>query len=202
MGFTAAFYDFTLWLGERRGMSERRARTLAAAHGRTLEIGAGTGLNLRHYTDRVEELVLTEPVDAMATRLHRRAAERPNTRVVAAEAERLPFPDDSFDTVVSTLVFCTVGDPRAAAAEVARVLRPGGQLLFIEHVRSDHDGLARWQDRLHGPWRAFGDGCNCNLPVVDLIAGSLPIESVEPAKWSGMPAIVSPLAIGRARAAA
>ena len=199
MGVTAAFYDAVLWRGERRGMRAKRASVLAGAYGRTLEIGAGTGLNLEHYPDAVGELVLTEPVDAMAAGLTRRARKlNSGARVVAAPAEELPFADNSFDTVVATLVFCTVEHPERAVAEVARVLKPGGQLLFIEHVRSDTPRLARWQDRLHGAWRAFGDGCNCNRPILDLLRGGVELERVERSTWRGMPRIVHPLVYGKA----
>jgi ubiquinone/menaquinone biosynthesis C-methylase UbiE len=199
MGFTAALYDAVLWRGERRGMKDRRASILADARGRTLEIGAGTGLNLPYYPEHLDELVLTEPVKAMAVRLEKRAQGRANTRVVSAGAESLPFDDDSFDTVISTMVFCTVDNPEQAAAEVSRVLKPDGQLLFIEHVRSSEEGLARWQDRLAKPWHAWADGCNCNRPLVDMISGSVRVESIEVASWTGMPSIVKPLVIGRAR---
>jgi len=199
MGFTAAFYDAVLWRGERRGMRARRASVLAAARGRVLEIGAGTGLNLAHYPDAVDEIVLTEPVEAMSVRLRRRAAELSDrAQVVTTSAEDLPFADDSFDTAVSTLVLCTVEHPERALAEIDRVLKPGGQLLFIEHVRSDSPRLARWQDRLHKPWFAVGDGCNCNRPVLDLLRGAVPLERVERATWRGMPQIVHPLVYGKA----
>ncbi len=199
MGFTAALYDTVLWRGERQGMRERRAGALAHAYGRTLEIGAGTGLNIDHYPSAVTELVLTEPFKKMSVRLQKRAADRPNTSIVTAGAEALPFPDDSFDTVVSTLVFCTIEDPEKAAGEVARVLKPGGQMLFIEHIRSDDEKLARKQDRYHKPWKAFGDGCNCNRRFVDLISASLPVETIEEQTWTGMPSIVRPIVVGRAR---
>ena len=202
MGFTAALYDTVLWRAERRGMRDRRASVLAGAHGRTLEIGAGTGLNLGHYPDAVSELVLTEPVDAMSTRLHRRAKDHDRARVVASPAEELPFDDGYFDTVVSTLVLCTVEDPERALAEIARVLKPGGQLLFIEHVRSDDPKLARWQDRLHKPWFIWGDGCNCNRPVLDQIGSTVDVESVDRGTWHAMPRIVRPLVYGRAVTAA
>jgi SAM-dependent methyltransferase len=117
---------------------------------------------------------------------------------VGTPAEQLPFDEDSFDTVVSTMVLCTVEQPERAAAEIARVLKPGGQLLFIEHVRSDSPRLARWQDRLHGPWRVFGDGCNCNLPILDLLRGAVSVDRVERGTWRGMPTIVHPLVYGRA----
>jgi ubiquinone/menaquinone biosynthesis C-methylase UbiE len=198
MGFTAALYDTFLWRAERRGMRARRASVLADAHGRTLEIGAGTGLNLRHYPAAVDELVLTEPVDAMSTRLHRRADDDERARVVASPAEDLPFEDDYFDTVVSTLVLCTVEHPERALAEISRVLKPGGQLLFIEHVLSDDPKLARWQDRLHKPWFIWGDGCNCNRPVLDQLRGVVDVDRVERATWRAMPRIVQPLVFGRA----
>jgi len=199
MGFTAALYDGVLWRGERRGMRARRASVLSAARGRTLEIGAGTGLNLPHYPDAVDELVLSEPVAGMSVKLARRVRKHaPSAQVVESAAEDLPFDDDSFDTVVSTMVLCTVERPERALAEIARVLRPGGQFLFIEHVRSDEPGLARWQDRLHGPWQAFGDGCNCNRPILDLIRGAAAIDQVERGTWRSMPRIVHPLVSGRA----
>src|ERR1051325_7713557 len=150
MSFNAFIYDASLALSERRGMAARRGELLASARGRVLELGAGTGLNLRHYPDGVD-LVVSEPDPEMRARLQKRAAGR--APAVAAGAEDVPLPDASVDTVVSTLVLCTVADPDAALAEVRRVLAPGGRLLLIEHVRAEEEGSARWQDRLHGPWR-------------------------------------------------
>ena len=184
----SAIYDPLLWVGERTGMAQRRS--------------AGTGLNLPHYSDNLEELVLTEPSPPMVGRLERRAkkAGTPSS-VMVADAERLPFKDGSFDTVVSTLVLCTVDDPQQAINEIARVLRPGGKLLFLEHVRSDSRRLARWQDRLHRPWHAFAAGCNANRPTVDMLReSSLRVEDVEHDRWKWMPALVHPLAIGIAAA--
>jgi ubiquinone/menaquinone biosynthesis C-methylase UbiE len=193
-------YDPFLWLGERLGMARRRRDLLARAEGRVLEIGAGTGLNLRHYGDAVEALVLTEPVEPMARALERRVERlgRP-ADVYRAPAEALPFADDSFDTVVSTLVLCTVQDQALALSEIARVLRPGGRLLFVEHLRSEAKLLGRWQDRLERPWAAFAFGCHCNRRTLDLLATSpLTIERSEFASWHGMPALVRPLTIGSA----
>ena len=198
----SAIYDPLLWVGERTGMAQRRSALLSQATGRVLELGAGTGLNLPHYSDNLEELVLTEPSPPMVGRLERRAkkAGTPSS-VMVADAERLPFKDDSFDTVVSTLVLCTVDDPQQAIYEIARVLRPGGKLLFLEHVRSDSRRLARWQDRLHRPWHAFAAGCNANRPTVDMLReSSLRVEDVEHDRWKWMPALVHPLAIGIAAA--
>jgi ubiquinone/menaquinone biosynthesis C-methylase UbiE len=197
----SAIYDPLLWVAERAGMREQRATLLSQARGRVLELGAGTGLNLPHYPDGLEELTLTEPAAPMVSKLERRAqSSGHDCRVVVAQAEKLPFEDDSFDTVVSTLVLCTVDEPRQAIDEIARVLRPGGQLLFLEHVRADSPRLARWQDRLHRPWHAFAAGCNANRATVDLLRESpLHVETVEQDRWSWMPALVHPLAIGSAR---
>ncbi len=197
----AAAYDPVLWLAERRGLAAARAALLREASGRVLEIGAGTGLNLGHYPAGLDELVLTEPVSGMAARLARSAAgQRPEPpRIVQAPAEQLPFPDERFDTVVGTLVLCTVRDPAAAIAEVRRLLAPGGRLLFIEHVRADEPHLARWQDRLVRPWAAFAAGCRCNQPTLDLMrAGGLRLHDVEQRRWRAMPPIVRPVVIGRA----
>lgn len=201
-GVFSAMYDPLLWVGERAGMARQRAELLGQAKGRALELGAGTGLNLPHYPDHLEELVLTEPSPPMVARLERRAKRSATAAsVMAADAEHLPFEDDRFDTVVSTLVLCTVDEPRQAIDEIARVLRPGGKLLFLEHVRSDSRRLARWQDRLHRPWHAFAAGCNANRATVDMLRDSeLRVETVEHDRWSWMPALVHPLAIGLATA--
>ena len=198
----AAIYDRMMAGTERAGLAERRQRLLAQARGRVLEIGAGTGANLEHYPAGVAELVLTEPEEPMARRLEQHVSRlgRP-AQVVHASAESLPFEDSSFDTVVSTLVLCSVRDPERTLDEVARVLRPGGRLLFLEHVRSDDPRLARWQDRLHGPWFAFGHGCNCNRPTPALIeASTLELETIERGSMPRAPAIVRPLAVGQATA--
>jgi ubiquinone/menaquinone biosynthesis C-methylase UbiE len=197
---SARVYDPFLWLGERLGMARHRRDLLAHAEGRVLEIGAGTGLNLRHYRDSIESLVLTEPVESMARALERRVERlgRP-ARVQRAPAEALPFADDSFDTVVSTLVLCTVADQALAVSEIARVLRPGGRLLFVEHLRSETELWGRWQDRLERPWAGFAGGCRCNRRTLELIARSpLRVEQSARATWHGMPVVVRPLTVGRA----
>ena len=197
----AATYERLMKDTEEAGMRERRRGLLAQARGTTVELGAATGLNFGHYPEAVTEIVLTEPFEPMARRLRERVEggqERP-VNVIEAPADRLPLDDASADTVVSTLVLCTVDDVPGTLAEVARVLKPGGRLLFAEHVRSAEPGVARWQDRLETPWRVLGHGCRCNRDTVAAIEGSpLQIESVELGQLPKSPPIVRPLAVGSA----
>ena len=195
----ALLYDPFLWLGEIAGMRSRRSALLGNARGRVVEIGAGTGLNVAHYPDGIAELVLTEPDAAMRRRLARRLQRHGRVaRIVDAPAERLPLADASVDTVVSTLVLCTVNDPERALGEIARVLRPDGQLLFVEHVRASSRFLAACQDNLLQPWRRFAGGCRCNRPTVELMRACGFAIAADDVVWRGMPPIVRPLMVGRA----
>lgn len=169
----SALYDRMLASTEEAGLREVRRQTLAGAKGKTIDVGAGTGANLDLYPAAVTELVLAEPDPHMAKRLRSKAsAIALKGQILEAPAERLPFEDSSFDTAVFTLVLCTVPDPAAALAEAARILKPGGQLLFVEHVRSPDPKLARWQDRLERPWRFCGDGCHCNRDTAAALAAA------------------------------
>jgi ubiquinone/menaquinone biosynthesis C-methylase UbiE len=196
----AAMYDRMLARTEKAGLRAFRARLLESAQGRVLEIGAGTGANLPLYGPSVEMLTVTEPEAPMARRLARRLREQSRAaELVEAGAERLPLADARFDTVVSTLVLCTVVDPLRALREVWRVLKPGGQFLFIEHVRSDEPRLAKWQDRLNGLNRIVAHGCNCNRSTVDAILQSgFTIRSLEKTVLPKAPPFVRPLVIGTA----
>jgi ubiquinone/menaquinone biosynthesis C-methylase UbiE len=195
----ALLYDPFVWLGEVAGMRRRRRTLVAQAHGRVVEIGAGTGLNVAHYPDAVDELILTEPEPGMRRELARRLERHARTaRILDAPAECLPLGDASVDTVVSTLVLCTVDDPEGALREIARVLRPDGQLLFIEHVRASSRFLAACQRKLLKPWRGFAGGCVCNRPTIQLMRARGFTVEADDAVWRGMPAIVHPLAVGRA----
>jgi SAM-dependent methyltransferase len=199
----AAAYDPFLALGEHRGMSVHRRELLAGAAGRVLEIGAGTGANLAAYPADLDALVVTEPDPGMAHRLERRVARRrPDAQVLCVGAAALPFDDGSFDVVVSTLVLCTVPDPEAAVSEARRVLRPGGRLLYLEHVRAADARLARRQDRFAAPWRAFAAGCRCNQRTLDLLGAAFELAEPARATWRGMPSIVHPLVSGAAVAPA
>jgi ubiquinone/menaquinone biosynthesis C-methylase UbiE len=196
----AALYDRGLKATEEAGLREMRRQILAGAEGRVLELGAGTGVNLDLYPAAVEELTLVEPDPHMAKRLRAKlAGSGRRADVLQAPAERLPFGDDSFDTVVATLVLCTIPDPATALSEASRVLESGGRLLFVEHVRAEDPGLARWQDRLERPWRFLGDGCHCNRDTVATIASSrFEIEEIQRGRLPKAPPIVSPLVHGSA----
>ena len=194
----AAGYDTFQASLERNFLGAIRSELLSEARGRVVEIGSGTGVNLQHYPRSIDELVCTEPEEPMARRLRRKAAAAGlAARVVGAPAESLPFDDDSFDTAVATLVLCTVSDPAAALREIDRVLRPGGRLIFIEHVRAQEEGLAKWQDRLHPLWVRFGHGCHCNRPTLDTIEASpLSVERHQRGRIPKAPPIVRPLVTG------
>jgi SAM-dependent methyltransferase len=193
----AVLYDPFLWFGEKRGMAALRRGLLTEARGAVLEIGAGTGLNLPHYPTDLEQLILAEPGPRIGRHidLDRGPAGVPK-RLEEAPAEELPFADGTFDTVVATLVLCTVTDPERAVAEVARVLRPGGRLLFLEHVRAEPGWRRTMQRRSAGPWASFADGCRCDRETIATIAARLRVTKLERAAWKGMPAIVKPLAWG------
>jgi ubiquinone/menaquinone biosynthesis C-methylase UbiE len=194
----ALVYDPFLWLGELAGMGRRRRMLLSGARGRVVEIGAGTGLNIAHYPDGITELVLAEPEPAMRRRLARRLDRHARVaRIVDAPAQHLPLADGSVDTVVSTLVLCTVDEPERALREIACVLRPGGQLLFIEHVRASSRFLAACQDTLLHPWRRFAGGCLCNRPTIELMRACGFTVAADDAVWRGLPPIVHPLMVGR-----
>jgi ubiquinone/menaquinone biosynthesis C-methylase UbiE len=162
----ARIWDTMVRLGGREE-KENRIELLREAHGRVLEIGAGTGLNFRLYPLDVERVVAVEPEPTMASRALQRArsADVP-VSVVRAAAEALPFPDGTFDTIVSCLVLCTVKDPRGAVSELRRVLRPGGEVRVYEHVRSSDQRGARWQDLAERPWGFVGAGCHPNRDTV------------------------------------
>jgi ubiquinone/menaquinone biosynthesis C-methylase UbiE len=158
----AAIYDPFMRAAEEAGLAQWRANLLRSATGEVLEIGAGTGANIPHYPPRVRRLILAEPDPFMRARLEPRArlASLP-TETVSATAEALPFPDATFDTVVSTLVLCSVPDLPRALAEMRRVLKPGGALLYIEHVAADdRPARLKWQRRIEPLWVHLAGNCH------------------------------------------
>ena len=199
--FFALTYDRQVAKVERAGLGELRQKSLADASGRVLEVGSGTGANLPYYGPGVESLTVTEPEPAMLRRLEQRVRKQaPKAKVVRAPAEQLPFEDDAFDVAVSTLVLCGVDDQARALGELRRILRPGGRLIFIEHVRSDEPGLARWQDRLNG-LNKFVACCDCNRRTLDSIeAEGFEVTKVDHTELKKVPPFVRPLVVGTATA--
>ena len=197
----AAMYDRMSRRSEEAGLSAMREELIAEGGGNVLEIGGGTGANLRFYEGRAESVVITEPEPAMLRRLEQKAGEEaPLAKVVAASAEDLPFADGSFDTVVSTLVLCGVDDQPRALGEIRRVLKPGGRLLFIEHVRSDDPALGRLQDRIN--WlNHLLVGCDCNRQTLAAIeAAGFSVAHVAQTDLPKAPKFTRPAIVGAAAA--
>jgi ubiquinone/menaquinone biosynthesis C-methylase UbiE len=202
--FFAATYDRFIRKSEKAGLSEMRQRLLAGAAGDVLEIGGGTGANLSSYGAAVTSLTITEPEAAMFKRLQARAeADALATTsitpmVLRAPAEDLPFEDNTFDTVVSTLVLCGVDDQPRALREIRRVLRPGGRFLFLEHVRSSDPSVAKKQDRMNWLNRAVVC-CDCNRPTLETIEGAnFGVASLERTTLPKAPPFARPAILGTA----
>jgi ubiquinone/menaquinone biosynthesis C-methylase UbiE len=153
-------------------VSRQRQKVVPLAEGRVLEIGIGTGLNLPHYDHaRVRQIIGLDP----GTEMHRLARKRLaqtglQLELVGLSAERIPYDDASFDTVLVTYSLCTIPDPVAALCEMRRVLKPGGRLVFCEHGRAPEASVQRWQDRLTPLWSKFAGGCHLNRDIPALLA--------------------------------
>lgn len=166
----------------RRSTVEQRRHVIGQARGRVLEIGFGTGLNLPFYPEQVDRLVAIEPNAGMArwTRERIAAAKIPVEQHRLDASGRLPFNDESFDTIVSTWTMCSIRDVGAALAEAHRVLKRDGQFLFIEHGLAPEEPVARWQRRLTPVFRCIGDGCHLDRDIEAIVRDSpLAIEMVE-----------------------
>jgi SAM-dependent methyltransferase len=197
--FFAMTYDHQMAKTEKAGLGSIRERLLAGASGDVLEIGGGTGANLPCYGPAVGSLTITEPQPPMLRRLERAVREhRPDTRVLRAPAEDLPFDDGSFDVAVSTLVLCGVDDQPRALRELRRVLRPGGRLLFLEHLRSEDPATARLQDRLNWLNRLVVC-CDCNRPTLESVrAAGFAVVEMEHTALPKAPPFVRPAVVGAA----
>jgi ubiquinone/menaquinone biosynthesis C-methylase UbiE len=197
----AMTYDRQMAKIEQAQLRDLRQGLLAAAAGDVLEIGGGTGANLPCYGPGVGSLTITEPEPPMLRRLERRAREQaPLARVLRAPAEDLPFDDGTFDVAVSTLVLCGVSDQPRALRQLRRVLRPGGRLLLIEHVRAGDARLARRQDRLNWLNRLVVR-CDCNRPTLASVReAGFTVTEVEHLTMTQVPSFVSPLIVGSAAA--
>ena len=149
-------------------MAPYRERILARAEGRVLEIGVGSGENLPLYTNRANEIVGVEPHPRLLAMASLKRS-RVRTKLIEGSAESLPLDDSSIDTVVTTWTLCTICDVERSLQEMRRVLRPGGQLLFVEHGLSPDHSVRKWQNRLNPVWKKIAGGCHLNRPIADLI---------------------------------
>lgn len=165
MSFMARYYDRMLAASEEACLRDWRRELLANAKGLTVEVGAGSGANIAHYPEAVSELILTEP-DAQMRQLlldKREVLAAHHARVEPWTMDNIACEDASVDTVVCTLVCCSVPDMASALAEVQRVLKPGGQLLFIEHVAAENNpSRARWQNIANPVWKRIAGNCHLN----------------------------------------
>jgi ubiquinone/menaquinone biosynthesis C-methylase UbiE len=167
----ARFFDRLSRMMEKEA-GEHRDELLAGLSGRVVEIGAGNGLNFRHYPTSVEEVIALEPEAYLREKAENAALGVPvRVSVRDGVADQLPLEDESVDAAVASLVLCTVPDPGRALSELRRVLKPGGELRFLEHVRSDSPRKARVQERLDGSgiWPRLGGGCHCARDTVGAI---------------------------------
>lgn len=168
----ARIYDLFMVPNDRFGLRHQRARLCADATGRVLEIAIGTGLNIPHY-EKAELVIGIDNHRGMLRRAIRRTWEADvAVDLVAADARRLPFPDESFDTVVVGFSLCTIPDPAAVLSEMARVTNADGSLRFLEHVRSPRSRMARFQDRFHPVWERVSGGCRANQDTEQIIHDS------------------------------
>jgi ubiquinone/menaquinone biosynthesis C-methylase UbiE len=163
------FYDTLMGPLEKGTFQDIRKELIQKVHGQVLEIGSGTGINFPYYK-KVDKVIGIEPEPLMREQSLKRAQNsHVPIEVLEVSAEELPFPDDSFDSVVNTLVFCTIPDPIKALQEVKRVCKPNGKVLFFEHVRLNHSGLGRLQDLLTPMWKKLCDGCHLNRNTLELV---------------------------------
>lgn len=162
-------------------IQKKRSGLVPRARGRVLEVGIGTGHNIPFYDrDRVSEVIALDPAEQMHGRARRRASESGlPVRLLGLSAETIPLDDDAVDTVVTTFTLCTIPDPVQALAEMRRVLRPGGELLFCEHGLAPDPEVRKWQRRLNPVQRRVGGGCNLDRDITGLVGGSFTIAELD-----------------------
>ncbi len=196
----AAMYDRFLGKAEAGKLGRLRHELIAPLRGTIVDVGAGTGINLLHYDGSVAP-IMVEPDHFMATRLATRAHDLGRSvDVVLAPGEALPVDDESVDHVVCTLVLCTAPKPQEVVAEAFRVLRPGGTLEFLEHVRSNTENVAKIQDRFRRPWSALGCGCQANRRTELLFQpAGFTVDALERYQLRGCGPMLSDVIVGTLR---
>jgi ubiquinone/menaquinone biosynthesis C-methylase UbiE len=177
----ARMYERISAESERRGTAEQRGRALAGLVGQVIEVGAGNGMNFAYYPDTVDEVLAVEPEDRLRALAEQAAVRAPvPVRVVAGHADALPAGDGTFDAAVASLVLCSVPDVAGALAEIRRVVRPGGELRFFEHVRSGKPWFGLLEDAITPVWSRAGGGCHLNRNITAAIgAAGLQIERLD-----------------------
>jgi ubiquinone/menaquinone biosynthesis C-methylase UbiE len=156
-----------------RKVAEYRGRVVPAADGRVLEVGIGSGLNLPFYGPVVRQVIGLEPSPRLLAMARRAAGTQPRrVELIKGSAETIPLDRASVDTVVTTWTLCSIPDATRALAEMRRVLKPNGRLLFVEHGRAPEPNVVWWQDRLTPAWRCIGGGCHLNRAIADMIEGA------------------------------
>ncbi|PIE43459.1 MAG: SAM-dependent methyltransferase [Gammaproteobacteria bacterium] len=207
-----AFYEKTIfpWVLKvaDRAFRRQREEVLSRASGRVLEIGVGSGISLPFYSAGVSELVGIEPSHALRDKCHdaKHGFAGASVSIEHGDAQALTYPDESFDTVVAFLVFCTIPNPEAAAREVYRVLKPGGKLFFFEHVSAATEmasdkrsarSLAKWQERLNPLWNRVSCGCNLNRDTYQLFHNQgFHFHDYQAYRHPGIISLVSPVIQG------
>lgn len=170
--FTARIYDVFMVPSDRLGLRRQRARLCAPANGRVLELGVGTGLNLKHYRHGVEVIGVDLDPTMLRKAISRSWEAAATCRLVAGDGLALPFPDHCFDDVVVAFGLCTIPQPERALLELFRVTTLGGRLLFLEHVQSPRLHRARFQDRIAPLWGRISGGCRINQDTMTIIENS------------------------------
>jgi ubiquinone/menaquinone biosynthesis C-methylase UbiE len=184
-----------------RMLKPYRTRVVGAADGRVLEIGAGSGMNFRYYGPGATEVMALEP-DPKLTAMAKERAEQAGRTVtfISAGAEAIPLDDESVDTVVTTWTLCSIAGADAALAEMRRVLKGSGRLLFVEHGKAPEPGVQRWQNRINPLWKRMAGGCNLNRPIPDLIeSAGFRLEALQAGYAPEGPKIATYLYEGAAR---
>lgn len=189
------------WTMGNKEAARLRRGVVLGAHGRVLEVGIGSGRNLPLYPDAAAAVAGLDPSPVLLG-LARQAGARVPFALVQGSAEAIPFDAGSFDSVVMTWTLCSIPDPVRALAEIRRVLKPGGELLFIEHGRAADPGVARWQDRVNPLWRRVSGGCNLDRDAARLMrAAGFAFDRLETGYLARGPRILTYMFQGRARAA-